>query len=202
MLSKQIWSKLAEPVVLLVVVLGAWMWYLRPEDAPAWAAGMFFLPTAWAGGRLLKRMGAIRANNADRERLRRAVTGAGLILAASFGLAVVAALDLIDIAVSERAMGVVLGAVLVFVGNALPKTLEPVSSTRCAQTKQTLHRFAGWTFVLAGLAYAAAWVILPVESAGIASTLVGAVGVLLVGGRTAWVLLTRRDPQQPAASEF
>jgi len=182
-------------------VLGAWVWYLRPEDASAWASAMFFLPMAWGAGKFLKRTGALRPNRVDEERLRRAVTGAGLVLAASLGLAVVETLDLIDIAVSERAMGVVLGAVLVLVGNALPKTLEPVSTLSCDQTKQTLHRFAGWTFVLAGLAYAAAWVVLPVESAGVASRLVGAVSVLLVGGRTAWLLLTRERTEPPAAAE-
>jgi hypothetical protein len=64
---------------------------------------------------------------------------------------------------AKRATMVILGAFLVVTGNALPKTLTPLLVLRCdAARAQAFHRFAGWAWVLSGLALSIAWLALPV----------------------------------------
>ena len=60
---------------------------------------------------------------------------------------------------------VILGAFIVATGNALPKTLTPLSVLRCDPAParaQALHRFAGWAWVLTSPALSVAWLALPV----------------------------------------
>jgi len=57
---------------------------------------------------------------------------------------------------------------------------------------------AGWAFVLAGLGYAIVWLILPVDRANAVAMSIVATTLLLVVGRTAWVVLTRK-PALPSA---
>lgn len=45
---------------------------------------------------------------------------------------------------------------------ALPPAKERCTTSR----KQVLQRFAGWIFVIMGLGYVLAWLVLPVEQAG------------------------------------
>ena len=131
--------------------------------------------------------------------LRKPLIGAGLLLAASWSLAEAERLDFIDGNISERAMGVLLGVVLVIIGNFIPKTLEPLSAQQCEPSrKQSLQRFAGWAFVLAGLAHAIVWLTFPLERANSVAMLVVATSVALVAGRLAWLVMTRK-PAQPSA---
>ncbi len=194
---KQISSSLTAAVMLLVVILGAWMSYLEPEKALVWALGIFMLPAAWVALWLFKRVGVMTSmSQSDEMRIRRALTGASLFIAATFGVILSETLHVIDDTTGERVMGVVLGAVLVVVGNYLPKALEP---QWCEPSKvQSLQRFAGWTFVLAGLTYALVWLIVPVDRADVIATPIVAAAAVLVAGRMVWLLATRKRVHPPA----
>ena len=199
MTKNQIWLKAAPIAMLLVVALGAWMWYLRPEHALKWAVSMFMLPVAWCGLELLKRTGTWRATEADQLRLSRAITGAGLILAAALSLRLAETLDVLGGGISERAMGVVIGAVLVVCGNAIPKTLKPLAQEKCdPASEQALRRFAGWTFVLAGLGYAIAWLVVPLDWANLVATLIAAAALVLVATRLLRAVRPRKRIQPTA----
>jgi len=65
-----------------------------------------------------------------------------------------------------RVTMVLLGLYYVVSGNALPRrfTARAAQRPNAART-QAVQRFAGWTFVLAGLAFALAWIILPTDVA-------------------------------------
>ena len=99
----------------------------------------------------------------------------------------------------ERAQGVMVGLVLAVCANLVPKTLEPLSTTRCEPSrKQALQRFAGWTLVLAGLGYSIAWLVLPLDQARIPAMSIVASGLLLVLARVAWTFMTSSGAQPPA----
>jgi predicted acyltransferase len=129
--------------------------------------------------------------------IRNALILAGLILAVSLGL--VLASDLIDPGTSQRVRGAMMGIVLVICANLVPKTLKPLAAERCdPSTKQAMQRFAGWALVLAGLGYSLAWLVLPLDSARVASLFLVTGGVALVVARVTWSLVRRERTQPPA----
>jgi uncharacterized membrane protein YccC len=94
--------------------------------------------------------------------VRRGLIFAGLIIAVAGGAKVAAANGIGGSDWPGRAMMAVMGAFLMATGNAIPKTLVPLSGTSCdPATLQRLQRRAGWTFALAGAALAIGWIALP-----------------------------------------
>ena len=68
-----------------------------------------------------------------------------------------------------------------YVGNGLPKMLTPLSVLQCDGARaQAFQRFAGWTWVLSGLAFATAWMVLPIGLAKPVSLVVLVSGMVIV----------------------
>ncbi|NHK28390.1 hypothetical protein FF098_010780 [Parvularcula flava] len=107
----------------------------------------------------------------------------GLIIGISAGLAGLEALGIVGGAVAERAMGAVLGVVLILYGNIIPKLITPLAGLCDAGRKQALQRFAGWTFVLGGIGYALAWLVVPIDYAAYAAVACGVVAIGIVIAR-------------------
>jgi hypothetical protein len=83
----------------------------------------------------------------------------------------------------HRVSMIIVGGYLVVTGNALPKTLRPLSTLGCDGSKlQAFQRLAGWTWVLTGLALAGAWLVLPLDLAKPVSIVLIVAGVVIVGG--------------------
>jgi hypothetical protein len=73
------------------------------------------------------------------------------------------------------------GAFFVLTGNAVPKTLTPLAVMKRNPARvQAFRRFAGWVWVLTGVAYSLAWLSLPTRLAVNATLLVVPAGMLLV----------------------
>ena len=157
-------------------------WYLAPERASAWASALgllFVLAVVWGcSSAILRRWGSDAARRDAAVSIRRGVAFAGLMMACALGAKLALALGIIgDPDLSQRAAMVVLGAFLVFTGNAMPKMLTPLTAMRCdGATAQAIQRFAGWTWVLTGMTYATLWLALPVDFAEPVS-----IGVLVTG---------------------
>lgn len=67
---------------------------------------------------------------------------------------------------ARRMLGVLMGAVVVVYANAVPKALSPLLRMRCAPAaEQAMRRFTGWSLVLGGAGYAAAWAVAPMAHA-------------------------------------
>ena len=131
--------------------------------------------------------------------IRNALILAGVILAFSLGLTLAVRNDLIEASTMQRAQGVMAGLVLVLVSNLVPKTLEPLSATRCGPLQtQAVRRFAGWTLVLAGLGQAIGWLVLPIERANSFAILVVGTGLVMVLARVAWAYLSGPRAEPPA----
>ncbi|MEO8362611.1 MAG: hypothetical protein ABI672_21480 [Vicinamibacteria bacterium] len=108
----------------------------------------------------------------------RAEIGRSLVAAGLFcqGTIVIKALspEYIGPDLSHRLFGVLGGALVIFMGNAIPKNL-PRRGPRHPAAEQAKRRFTGWSLTLGGLGYMLAWMLAPIEHAnGIAACFLGA----------------------------
>ena len=180
------------PLALVVATLGGANWYLRPERALVWIIGLASMAFVWlVAARLLRTRAADSASNvAERRFVVTSAVTAGVMIAASLGVALASALGLAGEALPHRVVGVIMGAALLVLGNAVPKVIGPLAAGRCSPARtQSVQRFAGWAFAIGGLAYAAVWVFAPLEQAGNASVFIGAAAIVLVAARCAWAAL-------------
>jgi hypothetical protein len=194
-MTSSIYNKLAPALMALVVLLGAANWYRAPEVGAAWALGMFFLPAAWILLYMLKQIGRPE-NEASGAALQiySAMTAAGLLLAVSMGLVLAEQLWGLGDHVRDRVMGVAMGGVLMVMGNYVPKRLTPITESRCDPVRaQALQRFVGWSFVLGGIVYVLAWLVLPIGVAGTVAMSACALSVIVVALRVFWTLGRRHD---------
>lgn len=77
---------------------------------------------------------------------------AGWYLALTLGLKLVEKREIIAEPLADDLGLAMLGAFFVVSGNRLPKILSPLSASKCDPVRtQRVQRFAGWSFVLAGL---------------------------------------------------
>ncbi len=186
-------------LTLLVAGLGAANWYLKPESAAAWAIGMASMPVIWGIVTfLLSRRPLTEYGDSERRFFTGSIAFAGLILAGAMGIQLFAALGEVELGLTRRVWGVAVGVFLVLMGNVMPKILSPLAAQRCAPSKaQSLQRFAGWSFVLGGLGYVAAWLILPLGRADTVATLFCLAAVVAVALRGGWIFTVSRNASSP-----
>jgi uncharacterized membrane protein len=178
-------SRYLAPLLLaLGAVLAAANWYLEPERIRSWTVALLGLAALalvlWVG---LRRASASAAPRQAADAIRSGIIFAALILAVSLSVDLAQTLGAIgDRDVSQRLTMVIVGVFFMFTGNAMPKMLTPLSVLQCDGAKtQAFQRFTGWTFVLAGLAFAAAWLVLPSDIAKpVSVTLILAAGLAVM----------------------
>ncbi len=144
--------------------------------------------------------------NTNRSQTSRAI-GSSLIIAGLFLQASIALKwltpDPLSAEMAHRLMGVLMGALVVFYANDVPKSLTPLVRMRCdPAAEQALRRFAGWSLALGGAAFAAASLLAPFENANaIAVSALGSsvllviarlTGMLAGGGKGARVIFSSR----------
>ena len=162
-------SRYLAPVLLaLGGVLAAANWYLEPQHIRNWTAALLVLAgmgfVLWVG---LRRASTAAAPHRAADAIRGGIIFAALMLAVSLSVKLLQALGAGgDSDLSQRLTMVILGVFFMFTGNAMPKMLTPLSAMHCNGAKtQAFQRFAGWTSVLSGLAFATAWLVLPSDIA-------------------------------------
>ncbi len=104
--------------------------------------------------------------------IRGAIVFAALMMMASLGENLATGLGFGGVAdfddLSKRLTQVLTGLFFVWMGNAMPKALTPLSAAQCsgdAIKSQAFQRFVGWTWVITGLGYSISWLVLPIGSA-------------------------------------
>jgi len=188
----------APALLALGIMLALGNWYLQPERALAWASTVILLGGMAVALLLVRRHDLVRRGTGDS--IRSAVVFAGLMLVIPLSTKLAAAMGAIaDADLSRSATMVLIGAFFVYTGNALPKTLTPLTALQCdAGRVQAFQRFAGWTWVLTGLAFAIAWLVLPVYLAEPVSTTLLLVGTLMVVSQ---IVLLRRTRETSDGGE-
>ncbi len=198
MATKSMSNYFAPALLALSTVLAAANWYLKPERAAAWATALGLLACMTVAFLLVMRRSKNEpAGRSSDESVRSGVAWAGLILAVSLGAKLASTLGAANGAdLQERMMMAIGGACLVFTGNFIPKTLKPLPALeQDAARVQALRRFAGWTWVLTGLAFALSWLLLPVSLAERLSYVLLPGGMLIVAAQ---VVRMRRTRQRAA----
>ncbi len=178
------------PVVLLALSTLFTMvnWYLRPERAMAWSMSAALLGVMSVA--LLIESTRLTSDGARRSAgaaIRGSVGVAALIMCLSLAVKLVEALGLTtDPDWSRRASLMGMGVFLMFMGNSMPKTLTPLAKMRCNPASvQAFQRFAGWTWVLTGLGFSIAWLVLPLSVAKPVSMALLFTGMFLILARMA-----------------
>jgi hypothetical protein len=178
-------------VALLVVGLAVADWILMPEKAVLWIVAIGTMAAAWIVVAFIGRARPFAEHSAsERAFIVTSVIVAGLMLAADLGKDLAKFLGFDGGTALERWMGVAIGAFLVVLGNVLPKVLSPLTAKRCAPAQvQSIQRLAGWTFVIAGLACIAVWLLLPIEQARSLELYVVMSAAAIVIARYAWAFI-------------
>lgn len=181
-ISKPISHYLPPALLLLSTVLAAANWYLQPARGVTWATAVLLVGCLTLVFLLIPR--GAQSETARTEHglsISSGIVWAGLIVAGSLGAKLATTLGAVDDRdVAQRIMMAILGGFLVFTGNAIPKKLTPLSAQWDAARVQAFQRFAGWTWVLAGLALAIAWLVVPVGLAGTITMLLLPSAILII----------------------
>ena len=194
-------SRALSALPLLAIVLALANWNARPDRALAWSAAIV-VSVILVIVRHLSQL-AVRRSSGDAQLARSfaSVTGAvafgALMLVIPLAVTLAQAYGVLqDPDSGRRATMIVIGAYLAAAGNALPRMLPPVSSMQDnAAQVQAFHRSAGWTWVVGGLGFAAAWLVLPIDAALPVSVALVAAALIV----TIVQLLRLRRPRQDAA---
>ncbi|MFG0298050.1 MAG: hypothetical protein ACF8K1_00395 [Phycisphaerales bacterium JB047] len=166
-------SILATLLLLLNATMAIVLWPDNSERSLALLITVAAFAAVWLLSRLLaKRKGCDWSTSKARREIVGSIIMASLILlGASIAIALRDA-GAIEGDLLKRFVGVVIGAVLVVMGNAMPKKLAPTDCNGCRTTNharaQKLQRFMGWTFVLAGLIYMGIWITIDLDMTGTA----------------------------------
>jgi len=170
-------------------------WYQQPARAATWAA-----MTAFIAGMALVLVTAARRSDRPNWRdasdaLKSGVFVAGLMLTMTLTAALAKSTGLLaDVSAGRRISMALLGVFFVVTGNALPKRLTPLATMVCNPSRvQAFQRFSGWTWVLTGVAYSLAWLLLPMHYAGPAAMLAVTSGMLMIASRLVMLFLTPRS---------
>ena len=197
MTTKPISHFLAPALLVLSTLLAAANWVLQPARAGAWAATLAFLGCMVVALLFAQRRTGNEAQRRAGDAIRHAVVFAGLMLAIPLSMRLGTALGVLhDADLSRRTTMVLMGAFIAFTGNAMPKTLTPLSALQCDAAKvQAFQRFAGWTWVLTGVAYAILWLVLPLGLAKPVSVVLLMTGMLAVAVQLVRLRRTRAAHQ-------
>ncbi len=94
---------------------------------------------------------------------------------------------------SKRSLGFLMGAMVVFFANAVPKQTE----TGCAR-RQSARRVCGWSLVLGGLGFSVAWLFVPLAYADSVAVSLLASAVLYAIVRIALICSGRQSISPPS----
>jgi hypothetical protein len=98
-----------------------------------------------------------------------------------------------------RGIEVLMGLMIAFYGNAIPKTLQRFREGKGESGRlQSLRRTIGWLLTVGGLGFAAVWASAPLsEAAGWSMAVIGtAIGLIILS--IVWTHMTTRGTGQPA----
>jgi Sec-independent protein secretion pathway component TatC len=127
--------------------------------------------------------------------MRVALVSAGLMLAVPLGARLAARFGWVDHAdLAGRAHLAILAAFIVLTGNTIPKRLFPLACRNTdAVRMQSFLRFSGWVWVLAGLAFGLASLLLTPQASTTATLIIMPLAIALIAYRWIDLRTTRRS---------
>lgn len=174
MIDRKLALPLAVVGLLLVEALAVTLVIVAPGRLQTALVAGLTLPALWAAAEMFR---------GDKSSVRFAVAGAAALLAVPLGAKLGQVLGWLapdDGDLMSRLFGIAGGLILAAYGNVIPRQLDRYDPARCDPARwQRLQRRAAWAFVLAGLACAAIWALLPVRAAATWSVVPVGFSVLL-----------------------
>ena len=169
--------RLAPLMLATTAAMAAANWYFEPARAAGWATVLGITAAmalvAWLVSQGMHKVAEVQGWSASLcggiDSIRGAIVFGCLMMMAglgrnlAIGLGFGGAADFEDL--SKRLTQVVTGLFFVWMGNAMPKALTPLSGAQCSGDPikaQAFQRFLGWTWVLTGLGYSISWLVLPI----------------------------------------
>jgi len=175
-------TTIAIVVLILDASMGAIMWPIDHGRAAALLITTACFAFVWGVTKWLHR--SSRCNWSEsrvRKEIVSAIILAGLILLGSISASMAKEFGMIDAELSKRIVGIIIGIVLIVMGNYMPKKLVALGDTNCSHTKsQSIQRFMGWTFVIAGMLYAGVWIVFDLDQAGFVIMLTFPAAIVLI----------------------
>lgn len=112
----------------------------------------------------------------------------GFTLAAA-ALAVAQKMGFIEAPLEKRALGLIIGVMIIVTGNFLPKT-RPLNApgVNPPGPAAAAERFAGWTLFVVGIAYVALFAFAPLDQARQISSFLGIGALIYVAASWGWML--------------
>jgi hypothetical protein len=183
-------------IASVVAALAVANWILEPTRAPAWLASIATMAVIWIVVLVMER--ARSATDTARRFLFGSAETAGVVLSISLVFALLDEIGLGAGSAGARAQGVVMGVILMAMGNIIPKIVSPLGAKpRAAARAQAMQTFAGRAFFIAGLGYAGVWLLLaPGEAKPVALTIC-ATATALVIARMMWMFAACGRKQSP-----
>ncbi len=125
--------------------------------------------------------------------VRTAVVGFLCLVAFSAAVALASRTGVLDAGLARRAIGVIVGLMMIVTGNLLPKMrpLRTLAMHRAPTT--TAERTAGWILVLAGMASVSAFVLAPLAAAKSLMSALGFGALAAIAVSWLWLGVLRRD---------
>tara|TARA_R110002072_G_scaffold42064_10_gene117939 strand:- start:78537 stop:79172 length:636 start_codon:yes stop_codon:yes gene_type:complete len=182
MMTPKTQTIVASTVISLCVLVSLALIPMKPQGSAIVLGMMLFFLIVWNA---VKALALRKCNDLDwlNSKTRHEILFA-IILASLLGLGSITStlgkeLGFFDSNLVQRIAGVNIGLLLIVMGNYMPKKNQasasqcgcgskPCSISGSKSSSSTLQRFMGWTFVLAGLLYTIAWIVLDLDQAGIA----------------------------------
>lgn len=180
-------------------LVACWGAAVRPEAWPAWLLTATILPAMWAYVEVAQVRGPDKSvGQRIMTLIRGSIAWAGLMLGLRLGLRLAIHGGLLSEAwqaIGQQLLGLFLGGGMILFGNALPTLRSPWPYHHQPFAWQQVHRFAGWVFVLGGLAVSGVWLTMPGPSAVRTTAVVLAMtAVLSVGRKFASFFSSRQGP--------
>lgn len=149
---------------------------------------------ATAGAGVVLFFGGAYLSRANKK-IAQAIAFAGFMIAVSLGIVLLSHAGWASAYAAElsrRSLGFLMGAMVVFFANAVPK-----KQTGCAR-RQSAQRVCGWSLVLGGLGYSVAWLFVPLAYAHIVAMSLLASAVLYAIVRIALICSGRQSISPPS----
>jgi uncharacterized membrane protein YeiB len=193
-------SRAGSAVPLVGIVLALANWNAQPDAAWKWTVAIVVLVVMAIVGQLA-RLGS-RRSSGDAASARSFASLSGAVTLGAVMVVIPLAVQLAetygvlnDPDSGKRTVMIIIGLYLAATGNSLPRMLPPVSLMQGnAARVQAFQRFLGWTWMLFGLGFAIAWLVLPIDAAGPVSVALVAAAFIF----TVVQLLRLRKPRQDA----
>lgn len=183
MMKPKTQSKVAITLMLMIVVAAMIVWPYKQQASLIVLCGVAVFSSVWFIVRMLHlRCGKDWVSSTSRREILFGIILASMLLLGSISATLFKELELIDQDMTKRIAGVLIGVMLICMGNYMPKKLTQQSgSCGCGTRKSaSLQRIMGWIFVLAGLLYAGVWMLVDLNMTSFATMLTFPVAVSII----------------------